>query len=73
MEFISIRRHIKGNFVNFRKIFVDPKTQTLDLGGIGLGSVKDAVRLEKLVNLLRLEIQGNKITKIEGLENLKNL
>ncbi len=58
MEFISVKRRVGTNlFVNSRKIFVNSETQTLDLGGVKLGSIKNAVGLEKLVNLLRLEVQ----------------
>ena len=74
MEFVFVKRCVrKSLFVDSEKIFVNSKTQALDLGGIKLGSIKNAVGLEKLVNLLRLEVQGNGLTKIEGLENLKNL
>ena len=69
MEFVRLKRHIH----DYEKVYVNPKTQTLELGGLRLKSIVNAIGLEKLVNLHRLEVQGDRLTKIEGLEKLRNL
>ena len=74
MEFVRIKRNThKYPFVDYEKVNVNPKRLYLDLGGFRLKSIKNALGLEKLVTLRRLELQGNGLTKIEGLENLKDL
>jgi len=54
MEFISVKRDIKKDLVSSEKVFVKSKKKTLDLGDIKLSSIKNAVCLEKFVNLIKL-------------------
>ena len=74
MEFVSIRKGSQSrSYVKGGKIFVNLKTQCLDLNALRLENLEDVVGLEKLISLYRLELQGNELTKIDDLGTLRDL
>lgn len=69
----NLVKFCQGNYVEYNGVFYYVNNNSLELNDLDIQDIKDIKNLEELTSLKTLQLQGNKIEAIDGIDHLINL